>query len=223
MYKILIIEDEKGISEFLKEGLSEENFEVDTAFDGEIGLNKALNNDYDIILMDWMLPKMQGIETTRKIREAGKDIPIIFLTAKDTVQDTIFGLRSGANDYLKKPFSFEELLERIKVQLRKPAQPVKNTYEHLGIKIDAHKREVYVDNKEIYLTQKEFDLLLYLLKNKNNVCTREEILDKVWDIHFEYDSGVIDVYINSLRKKIKAIKPINIIDTIRGVGYIVKD
>jgi len=223
MYKILIIEDEKGISEFLKEGLSEENFEVDTAFDGKSGLNKALNNEYDIILMDWMLPKIQGIEATRKIREAGKETPIIFLTAKDTVQDTILGLRSGANDYLKKPFSFEELLERIKVQLRKPVQPVKNIYEHQGIKMDADKREVYVENKEIHLTQKEFDLLLYLLKNKNNVCTREEILDKVWDIHFEYDSGVIDVYINSLRKKIKSVKDINIIDTVRGVGYIVKD
>jgi len=223
MNKILIIEDEKGISEFLKEGLTEENYEVDTAFDGEEGLKKALENDYDIILMDWMLPKMQGIEVTRKIREAGIETPVIFLTAKDTVQDTIMGLRSGANDYLKKPFSFEELLERIKVQLRKPVQNTQNIYEHKGIKIDADKREVYIENQEIHLTQKEFDLLLYLLQNKNKVCTREEILDKVWDIHFEYDSGVIDVYINSLRKKIKSANADKIIDTVRGVGYIVKD
>jgi len=223
MARILIVEDEKGISEFLKEGLSEENYEVETASDGKTGLEKALNSSFDIILMDWMLPKMQGVDVTKNIREAGNQTPIIFLTAKDTVQDTILGLRTGANDYLKKPFSFEELLERIKVQLRKPDTPTKNIFEHEGIKIDADKREVFIDNQEIHLTQKEFDLLLYLLKNKNKVCTRDEILDKVWDIHFDYDSGVIDVYINSLRKKIKSIKDINIIDTVRGVGYIVKD
>jgi len=224
MTRILIIEDEKGISEFLKEGLTEENFEVTTAFDGQTGLEKALKEDYDIILMDWMLPKMPGIEVTQKIRSAGKQTAIIFLTAKDTVQDTILGLRSGANDYLKKPFSFEELLERIKVQLRKP-EPLDtpNILEHKGVKIDKNKREVFVDDQEIHLTQKEFDLLSYLIQNKNRVCPREEILDKVWDIHFDYDSGVIDVYINSLRKKIKSVKNLNIIETVRGVGYIVKD
>ncbi len=223
MERILIIEDEKGISEFLKEGLSEENYEVETASDGKSGLQKALNKPFDIILMDWMLPKMQGVEVTKNIRKAGNQTPIIFLTAKDTVQDTIIGLRSGANDYLKKPFSFEELLERIKVQLRKPQNKPAHVLEHKGIRVDTDKREVYIDEHEIHLTQKEFDLLSYLIQNKNKVCTRDEILDKVWDIHFEYDSGVIDVYINALRKKIKSIKDLNIIETVRGVGYIVKD
>ncbi len=224
MAKILIIEDEKGISEFLKEGLSEENHEVVTAFDGKNGLKKALNEDFDIILMDWMIPEMTGIEVTRQIRSFGKQTPIIFLTAKDTVQDTVLGLRSGANDYLKKPFSFEELLERIKVQLRnKNSQNSQNILEHKGVKIDKNKREAFINDIEIHLTQKEFDLLAYLIQNKNRVCSREEILDKVWDIHFDYDSGVIDVYINSLRKKIKSVQNIDIIETVRGVGYIVKD
>ncbi len=223
MARILIVEDEKGISDFLKEGLTEEKFVVETAFDGVEGLQKILNNSYDVILMDWMLPKMQGVEVTRQIREAGISAPVIFLTARDTVQDTILGLRSGANDYLKKPFSFDELLERIRVQLRQKETSDNNVYTHRGVKINQDMREAYVDNQEIHLTQKEFDLLLYLIKNKNKVCTRDEILDKVWDIHFEYDSGVIDVYINALRKKIKAVKDINIIETVRGVGYIVKD
>jgi len=223
MQKILIIEDEKGISEFLTEGLSEENYVVDTAFDGLSGLQKALQNTYDIILMDWMLPGLQGIEVTKKIRDADIHTPIIFLTAKDTVQDTIMGLRSGANDYLKKPFSFEELLERIKVQLRNSSDEKPVFLEHQGIKIDLQKRECLVNDTKLHLTQKEYDLLVFLCQNKNKVCTRDDILNKVWDIHFEYDSGVIDVYINALRKKIKAQKHDDIIETVRGVGYIVKD
>ena len=223
MQKILIIEDEKGISEFLTEGLSEENYVVDTAFDGLSGLQKATQNVYDIILLDWMLPGLQGIEVTKKLRNAGIQTPIIFLTAKDTVQDTIMGLRSGANDYLKKPFSFEELLERIKVQLRKTTVEEPVILEHKAIKIDLQKRECAVNNIKLHLTQKEYDLLVFLCQNKNKVCTRDDILNKVWNIHFEYDSGVIDVYINSLRKKIKAANHQNVIDTVRGVGYIVKD
>ncbi len=223
MQKILIIEDEKGISEFLTEGLSEENYVVDTAFDGLSGLQKATQNVYDIILLDWMLPGLQGIEVTQKLRNAGIQTPIIFLTAKDTVQDTIMGLRSGANDYLKKPFSFEELLERIKVQLRKTTVEEPVILEHKAIKIDLQKRECAVNNTKLHLTQKEYDLLVFLCQNKNKVCTRDDILNKVWNIHFEYDSGVIDVYINSLRKKIKAANHQNVIDTVRGVGYIVKD
>ena len=222
MKSILIIEDEPGISTFLKEGLEEEGYKTDIAGDGITGVKKALSGKFDLILMDWMIPELSGLESTIEIRKSDPSIPIIFLTAKDTVQDTILGLRSGANDYLKKPFSFEELLERINVHFRKPADETL-TY-HLGhLEIDDATREAKWYGQEISLTQKEYDLLLFLVRNKNRICKRKEILKKVWDIHFEYNSGVIDVYINSLRKKLPLKPPEEFIETVRGVGYIIKD
>lgn len=220
--KILIIEDEPGISTFLKEGLEEEGYKADVAMDGIAGLKKAQSGKFDLILMDWMLPKMSGTEVTTRIRETDLHTPIIFLTAKDTVQDTILGLRLGANDYLKKPFSFEELLERIRVHFRKP-QKGPDIIRHEPLIIDQAKYEAKWFGKVVALTQKEYDLLLFLVKNKNRVCTRKEILQKVWDIHFEYNSGVIDVYINSLRKKLPLETGEELIETVRGVGYMVKD
>ncbi len=222
MKRILIIEDETGISNFLKEGLEEEGYTTDVAADGAKGLEKALTGKFDLILMDWMLPGMSGPDITTALREAGIHTPIIFLTAKDTVQDTILGLRSGANDYLKKPFSFEELLERIHVHFRK-THPETTLFRHGPLEIDNTKHEVKWHNQVVPLTQKEYDLLLFLIKNKNRICTRKEILQKVWDIHFEYNSGVIDVYINALRKKFPFDPPENFIETVRGVGYIVKE
>ncbi len=220
--RILIIEDEPGISSFLKEGLEEENFETEIAANGITGLEKAQSGKFDLILMDWMLPELSGVEVTTGLRKAGITTPIIFLTAKDTVQDTVLGLRSGANDYLKKPFSFEELLERINVQLRNtPPSTVKYKYRHL--EINDSKREVKWHGHTVQLTQKEYDLMLFLIKNKNRICTRKEILEKVWDIHFEYNSGVIDVYINALRKKFPSGNSETFIETVRGVGYIIKD
>ncbi|UBM63091.1 response regulator transcription factor [Candidatus Sulfidibacterium hydrothermale] len=222
MKKILIIEDEPGISTFLKEGLEEEGYQIEIAEEGESGLKKALSGKFDLILMDWMLPGLSGLEITNKLRETDVVTPIIFLTAKDTVQDTILGLRSGANDYLKKPFSFEELLERIHVQFRKPHAKT-TVFRHGPLTIDDAKHEVKWFDKTVSLTQKEYDLLLFLIKNKNRICTRKEILKKVWDIHFEYSSGVIDVYINSLRKKLPAENNGELIETVRGIGYIIKD
>ncbi len=222
MKKILIVEDEPGIASFLKEGLEEEGYQTDTASDGETGLKKALTGKYDLILMDWLLPRRTGLEVTVEIRKKDLRTPILFLTAKDTVQDTILGLRSGANDYLKKPFSFEELLERIKVHFRSP-QTKPAVIHHGPLLIDEAKHEVKWFDNVVAMTQKEYDLLLFLVKNKNQVCTRKEILQKVWDIHFEYNSGVIDVYINSLRKKLTLPDEKELIETVRGVGYIVKD
>ncbi len=222
MKKILIVEDEPGITSFLKEGLEEEGYQADTASDGETGLKKALSGKYDLILMDWMLPKRTGLEVTLEIRKTDPQTPILFLTAKDTVQDTILGLRSGANDYLKKPFSFEELLERIKIHFRNP-QTKPAVIHHGPLRIDEAKHEVKWFDTIVPLTQKEYDLLLFLVKNTNKVCTRKEILQKVWDIHFEYNSGVIDVYINSLRKKLPPRGDNELIETVRGIGYIVKN
>ena len=218
---ILIVEDEKGIVDFLKQGLEEENYTVSTAFDGVDGLKKALELPVDLVLLDWMLPKMPGIEVCKNIRNEKSNLPIIFLTAKDTVQETIEGLKAGANDYIKKPFSFDELLERIKIHFRtKDEIKVLN----LGnIKVDKSKFQVFVDNKEVSLTQREFELLEYLIKNKGQVCTRTNIIEDVWDIHFEYDTGVIDVFMNAIRKKLNLTKDQELIKTIRGVGYIANE
>jgi DNA-binding response OmpR family regulator len=218
---ILIIEDEKGIVDFLKQGLEEENYTVSTAFDGVDGLQKALELPVDLILLDWMLPKMQGIEVCRNIRKENTTIPILFLTAKDTIQETIEGLKTGANDYIKKPFSFEELLERIKIHFR--AKDEAKIVTLGNITIDKSKFQVFVDNNEVSLTHREYELLEYLIKNKGNVCTRNKIIEDVWDIHFEYDTGVIDVFMNAIRKKLNLTKDQDLIKTIRGVGYIAND
>jgi two-component system, OmpR family, response regulator ArlR len=218
---ILIIEDEKGIVDFLKQGLEEEGYTISSAADGDEGLRKALELDVDLILLDWMLPKMQGIEVCKSIRKEKTKVPILFLTAKDTVQDTIEGLKAGANDYIKKPFAFDELLERTKIHFR-----AKDEIKILtlgNITIDKSKFQIFVDNKEVSLTQREFELLEYLIKNKGKVCTRTNIIEDVWDIHFEYDTGVIDVFMNAIRKKLNLTKDQDLIKTIRGVGYIAND
>lgn len=220
--RILIVEDEAGILNFLKQGLEEEAYAVDTAMDGIKGLELALSGAYDLLLIDWMLPGKSGIEICREFRKFYAKTPVIFLTARDTVQDTIFGLQAGANDYIKKPFSFEELLERIKVQLR-PVTGEQAEFSLGPIRIDTLSHQVFKESEEIKLTQKEFGLLEYLLRNKGKVCRRSRIIESVWDIHFEYNTGVIDVYINSLRKKLKLDKEEDYIQTIRGVGYIAKD
>jgi two-component system, OmpR family, response regulator ArlR len=219
--KILIVEDEKGISDFLKQGLEEESYEIIVASDGLSGLDLAITNKPDLILLDWMLPKMSGIDVCKEFRKIDSKTPIIFLTAKDTIQETIEGLKSGANDYIKKPFSFEELLERIKIHFRTINDAKQLTLSN--IKVDLSKYQVFVDDKEVSLTQREFELLVYLMKNKGNVCTRVQIIEDVWDIHFEYDTGVIDVFMNAIRKKLNLSKENDCIKTIRGVGYIAND
>lgn len=219
--KILVIEDEVGISNFLSQGLEEEGYSVEVANDGLKGLEKATTKTVDLILLDWMLPGLSGLEVCKKIREKNQAVPIIFLTAKDTIQETIEGLKAGANDYIKKPFSFDELLERIKVHFRSNSLDEMLT---LGfIKIDVAKRQVFSESNEVLLTQREFELLVYLVKNKGRVCSRTDIIEKVWNIYFDYDTGVIDVFMNSLRKKLNIDKDNDCIKTIRGVGYIVND
>ena len=221
MHHILIVEDETGIIQFLKQGLEEEGYLVTSANNGEEGLSAFQNNIFDLILLDWMLPKLNGIELCKKIREVNQQIPIIFLTAKDTVQETIEGLKVGANDYIKKPFSFEELVERIKVQLRDSKEFDILT---LGpIEVNLQKHQVKVGDNEILLTNKEYELLCYLIKNKGVVCSRNQIIKDVWNIHFEYDTGVIDVFMNAIRKKLNLKVEEDYIKTVRGVGYIAND
>ncbi|HLU90925.1 MAG TPA: response regulator transcription factor [Cyclobacteriaceae bacterium] len=220
--RILLVEDEPGIANFIKLGLEEEAFVVDIVEEGIQGLQTALTGGYDLLLLDWMLPGISGIDICRQFRTKNPDTPIIFLTAKDTVQDTVHGLQSGANDYLKKPFSFEELIERIKVQLRR--KTVEKEILRLGhITLDPGTHQVFLQREEVSLTQKEFALLEYLIRNKGLVCKRTDIMKDVWDIHFDYSSGVLDVYINALRKKLNLQKDEDCIQTIRGVGYIAKE
>ena len=220
--RILIVEDEPGIFNFLQQGLEEESFSVDIAENGNTGLQLALSGDYDLLLLDWMVPGISGIEVCRQFRKEFRDTPIIFLTAKDTVDETIFGLQSGANDYIKKPFHFEELLERIKVQLR-PKSGEHSLFNLGNITLNTENHQVLKNSEEINLTQKEFALLEFLMRNKGTVCHRTRIIESVWDIHFEYNTGVIDVYINALRKKLQLKADENYIQTIRGIGYMAKE
>lgn len=219
--EILIVEDEKGITDFLKQGLEEEGYTITLANNGADGLELALNNSFDLILLDWMMPKLSGLEVCKAYRKTNTTTPILFLTAKDTIQETIEGLRAGANDYIKKPFSFDELLERIKIHFRN--QNEDDVVQLNFIKIIQSKHQVMINETEVSLTQREYELLLYLMKNKGKVCTRTQIIEDVWNIHFEYDTGVIDVFMNSIRKKLNLNKEDESIKTIRGVGYIAND
>jgi two-component system copper resistance phosphate regulon response regulator CusR len=220
--QILVIEDESGITGFLKQGLEEEGYLIDIAADGQTGLDKALNGNYNLLLVDWMLPKLTGIEVCKAFRKENKETPIIFLTARDTVHDVVFGLQAGANDYLKKPFHFEELLERIRVQLRTQT-PVSDPLTLGPFVLNTETHQVFKQGDAIVLTQKEFALLEYLMRHKGKVCRREKILDSVWGVDADHDSGVIDVYINALRKKLKIQRVEEFIQTIRGIGYIAKE
>jgi DNA-binding response OmpR family regulator len=218
--RILIVEDEPSISNFIRDGLEEEGFAVDVSDNGKKGLQLALDNqdEYDVILLDWMLPGMSGIEICRNIRLENKLVPIIFLTANDTVDDVVFGLETGANDYIRKPFSFEELLARIRVLMRKnETQSI--VFSAGSIEMNIEKHTVTKNGRTVELTQKEFSLLEYFLRNKGKVCRRTRIIEKVWDIHFDYDNSVIDVYINALRKKLDEPGKPSLITTVRGVGY----
>jgi len=222
--RILLVEDETSIANFIKEGLEEEGFAVDVAHDGKTGLQMAIDylTEYDVILLDWMLPGLNGIEICRSVRKESPTIPIIFLTAKDTIDDAVFGLEAGANDYIRKPFAFEELLARIRVLMRNK-QGDGSIFKCGDIELNVESHRVTKKGINIDLTWKEFSLLEFLLRNKGKVSRRTRIIEKVWDIHFDYDNSVIDVYINFLRKKLDEPGTESFIETIRGVGYRVNE
>ncbi len=222
--RLLLVEDEVSIANFIQEGLSEEGFAVDVAYNGKDGLRLALDNldEYDILLLDWMLPGMSGIEICRQVRKENQQLPIIFLTAKDSVDDVVFGLETGANDYLRKPFAFDELLARIRVLLRNTAGE-QNTFSAGNIEMNVETYQVTKNGQPVELTQKEFALLEYLLRNKGKISRRTRIIEKIWDVNFDRDTSVIDVYINFLRKKLDDPGQPSFLQTIRGVGYRVHD
>lgn len=226
MAKILIVEDEAKIARFVELELKYEGYEVEIANDGRTGLNKALQEGVDLVLLDIMLPGLSGIEVCRRIRMESR-VPIIMLTAKDDVTDKVAGLDMGADDYMTKPFAIEELLARIRVALNrrtKSSEEVKqDVLSHGELQLHLTSHSAYYGDEELMLTKKEYELLEYLMKNKNIALTREQLLNNVWDYEYFGDTNVVDVYIRYLRQKIDDKYDIRLISTVRGVGYIIKD
>ncbi len=220
--RILVIEDEAKIAQFIKRGLKEEGYAVDVANDGEEGHFLLSSNEYDAIILDLMLPKIDGLTLCRTLRKEGNQTPIIMLTAKDTVKDKVKGLDSGADDYLPKPFAFEELLARVRVLLRKKDSRVQTQLKVDDLNLDLLTHKVTRQDREIDLTVKEYALLEYLMRNAGNIVTRTMISEHVWDINFDTFTNVIDVYINYLRNKIDSGFADKMIHTVRGKGYLLK-
>ena len=221
--RILIIEDEKKVASFIKKGLEEEYYAADIASDGKEGLKLAENEDYDLIIMDIMLPFIDGMTLTSELRKRKIPTPILMLTVRDSTDSKIEGLDAGADDYLTKPFAFEELLARIRALLRRNEKAKVSTLKVKGITLDLISHRVIKDGIEIILTQKEFSILEYLLRNKNKVVSRTKLVEHVYDYHFDTETNIIDVFINKLRTKIEPGSATPLIHTIRGVGYIIKD
>ena len=218
--RILIIEDETKVANFIKKGLEEEHYAVDTAPDGEAGLYMAEVNEYDLIVLDLMIPKIDGWEVLRRIRSSKNFVPILVLTAKDTAEDIVRGLDSGCDDYLTKPFEFKVFLARIRALLRREGTVKEPFLKVSDLTLSPITHKVIRGTKEIELTSKEYALLEYFMRNPNKVLTRTMISEHVWDYHFDSMTNVIDVYVNYLRKKIdKGFEP-KLIRTLRGVGYI---
>lgn len=221
--RILVVEDEKKVASFIKRGLEEENFAVDVAYDGDEGLYLAENNPYDVILMDLMLPKKDGLSIIRELRDKEITTPVLCLTAKDSVEDIVSGLDSGSDDYLTKPFAFGELLARVKALARRTAKDRGAEIHFADLRLDPVTHKVWRANKEIDLTAKEYGLLEYFMRHPNEVLTRAMIAEHVWDYTFDSFTNIIDVYVNYLRKKIDRDFDKKLIHTVRGVGYVLRE
>lgn len=221
--KILIIEDEEKIARFIELELGYEGYSTTKAFDGRTGLELAETGEFDLILLDVMLPKMSGMEVLRRIRRVSS-VPVILLTARDSVIDKVSGLDSGANDYITKPFAIEELLARIRTTLRLANKSEQSeVLSASGLLLDTSRHTVNYMDTAIELTKREFDLLYFLLKNKDLVVSRETLLENVWGYDYAGDTNVVDVYVRFLRGKIDEVFSIKLIHTVRGVGYVIKD
>jgi len=221
--KILVVEDEERVAQFIQKGLKEEGHAVDVSYDGEDGGFLAEVNDYDLIILDLMLPKKNGLQTCKEIRDHGVNTPVLMLTARDSVEDKVRGLDAGADDYLAKPFAFEELLARVRALLRRQSESKTPTLQIADLELDPMSRQVTRSGKAIRLTTKEYALLEYLLRNPKKVLSRTLIGEHVWDMNFDPESNVIDVYVSHLRTKVdKGFEP-PLIHTLRGQGYILSD
>ena len=223
MPKILLVEDEEKLARVVELELRYEGYEVEKAFDGREGLEKALSGDFDLVLLDIMLPSLSGMEVLRRLRRESQ-VPVIMVTARDSVVDKVSGLDLGADDYITKPFEIEELLARIRAALRK--RPVRQESAVLTagpLTMDPERHEVTVKGTPVELTRREFDLLRYLLENKEKVISRESLLDNVWGFDFVGETNAVDVYIRFLRSKIDEQFGVKLIHTVRGVGYVIRE
>lgn len=229
MKKILLIEDEINVVSFIKKGLTEENFEVSVALDGNSGIQMASDNDFDLIILDIMLPDTNGIEVCKLLRNKSIQTPILFLTALNTADNIALGLNSGADDYLAKPFKFIELVARIKALLRRSSsagneiKSKENIYTIANLRMDDDAKTVERNGEFISLTATEYRLLFTLIKNKGRVLSRVDLLESAWDINFNLATNVVDVYINYLRKKIDSNYEPKLVHTVIGMGYVLKE
>jgi DNA-binding response OmpR family regulator len=220
--RILLVEDEKGVANFIKKGLTEEYYSIDHSPDAEGGLLFLETNKYDLIILDVMLPGMSGFDLCKKIRQQRIHSPILMLTARDSVKDKVHGLDSGADDYLTKPFSFDEFLARVRALLRRKQDQL-TELTHGPLKIDAISHRVYAGGREVVLRPKEFSILMYLMKNKGRVLSRTQILENIWGYDFNPNTNIVDVHIKALREKLKEYSLTDLIRSVRGVGYMVVD
>ena len=231
MKKIILIEEESSVVSFIKKGLQELDFEVSVAFDGNTGISMVEENDFDLIILDIMLPGINGLDVCKEIRKNNKNIPILFLTALSSSENIVLGLESGGDDYLVKPFKFIELVARIKSLLRRshqnnlePTEVInENIYQFSDVTVNDYTKKVIRGGEEISLTSTEYKLLLYFLNNPEKVISRAEILDAVWGVNYELGTNVVDVYVNYLRKKLDNQEENKIIHTVIGMGYVLKN
>ncbi len=220
--RILVVEDEKKVAAFIKRGLEQESYAVDIAHDGKEGELYAETNEYDVIILDIMLPGKSGLEVLKGLKEKGIKAPVLLLTARDSVEDKVEGLNLGADDYLTKPFAFEELLARLRALMRRGTYTTP-VLKFADLSLDPVTRKARRGDKEVELTVKEYALLEYLLRNPNRVLSRTVIAEHVWDQTFDSETNVVDVYINHLRNKLDKDFPKKLIHTVRGVGYVLKE
>lgn len=221
--RVLVVEDDPKLLGSIRQGLKELGFAVDGAADGRMGLELALGGDYDALILDVMLPGRSGLDLLREIRSQHQATPVLILSARSAVEDRVRGLDLGADDYLPKPFSFQELLARLRAITRRPAAEPATTLSVGDLELDTVHREVHRAGRPIELTSKEFALLGYLMKRKGVVLTRAMILDHVWDLDYDGDSNLVEVYINYLRRKIDQCSDVKLIQTVRGAGYVLKE
>jgi heavy metal response regulator len=220
--RVLLVEDEKKVASFIKKGLEEEQYQVEVAHDGDEGLAKALADDHDLIILDILLPKRDGMAILREVREQRIETPVLMLTAKDSVEDRVNGLNSGCDDYLPKPFAFAELLARSRALLRRKSHDRTVTLRMSDLVLDPVSHQVARGGRQIELTSREYALLQYLMQHPNQVLTRTMIVEQVWGYDFDNFSNVVDVYVNYLRNKIDRDFDVKLIHTVRGIGYVLK-